>query len=110
MADTPDPDQLAIAMLTLMCDILGIPTVGREAIDAPLFSADGCRLGVHPVESVQILEFMAVLEGSFALRLINNEELRDAPTLRRLATIITDNANHHAVQRFCEASEQEHLP
>jgi hypothetical protein len=93
--------RLALVIVQRIAAQLGIGTLDPPPIDAPAFGPDGYRVGRHPVSSIEMIEFLVLLEQELGIRLLNPETLADVCTIRDLAAMINARADRLAVRRFC---------
>jgi hypothetical protein len=93
--------RLAHELLHRLTAQLGVGALEPALIDAPTFGPDNYRIGPHPISSIEMIEFLVLLEKDFGMRLISPYAIADVSTIRDLAMIIQARADHLAVARFC---------
>lgn len=93
--------QLALELLQRITSQLGVGVLEPTMIDAPTFGPDRYQIGPHPLSSIEMIEFLVVLEKELGMRLVSPQTVAGVSTIRDLAAIINAHADHLAVVRFC---------
>jgi hypothetical protein len=93
--------RLAHELLIRITAHLGVGALEPALIDAPTVGPGNYRIGPHPISSIEMIEFLVLLEKELGMRLISPYAIADVSTIRDLATIIHARADHLAVARFC---------
>ncbi len=100
--DSEQTRQLAVALLRRIEAALRLPRQPAQMVDAPLVGVNAATFDGHPLDSLDILEAMVVIQGEIGVSLLDRTDLAEAQTLHGLAAIARCRGNHAAVAAFSE--------
>lgn len=76
--------------------------LGDFDIDAGFFTEEGFAIGGHPLDSMDLMEVITMIEDDLQVPLLDSGTIDDIASIRRLSELIRSVTPAQSVQRYVE--------